>query len=242
MGTPMTDSQTQADRRQKALLRRIVRYVAIVGVLVLAVSGMIALSNATKLTVPVPLATEVTANDWTKGNPEASVVIVEYSDFQCPACAAYEPVMTQLLAEYGDRMLFVYRHFPLKTIHRNAASGAAAAEAAGIQGKFWEMHNVLFANQDSWSTLANPGSEFEKYATALGLNTEQFMTDYASKTVKDEVEADYQSGLDAGLDSTPSFFLNGSLITTNPQGYEGLATLIEGELAKTNQEPAPVTP
>lgn len=238
----MTNSQTQADRRQKALLRRLVRYIAVIGVLALAVIGMIVLSNATKLTVPVPLATEVSANDWTKGNPEADVVIVEYSDFQCPFCAPYEPVMTQLLAEYGDRMLFVYRHFPLKTLHRNATSSAAAAEAAGIQGKFWEMHNMLFANQNSWSDLANPSSEFEKYAAALGLNTEQFMTDYASKTVKDEIEADYQSGLDAGLDSTPSFFLNGSLITTNPQGYEGLATLIENELAKINQEPDSVTP
>lgn len=234
----MPDSQTQADRRKKALFRRAVRYVAVIGVLALAGVGLIALSNATKLTVPVPLATEVTESDWTKGNPEADVVLVEYSDFQCPACLAYDPVISQLLAEYGDRMLFVYRHFPLKTIHRNATAAAAAAEAAGVQGKFWEMHNVLFANQGSWANLANPGSEFERYAAALSLNVEQFLSDYVSKTVKDQVEADYQSGLDARLDSTPSFFLNGAKLTQNPQGYDAFATLIEAELAKTSQEPA----
>ncbi|MBI1907858.1 thioredoxin domain-containing protein [Candidatus Uhrbacteria bacterium] len=234
----MTDNHAHEERRRKAIARRIVKYVAVVGVLALAVAGLAALSNATKLTVPVPLATEVSEGDWMKGNPEAEVVIVEYSDFQCPACAAYDPVMAQLVAEYGDRILFVYRHFPLKAIHRNATAAAASAEAAGIQGKFWEMHNILFANQDMWANLPDPSTAFEQYATALGLNMDQYRADYTSKAAKDQVEADYQSGLDANLSSTPSFFVNDMRLSDNPNGYEPFAALIEAELAKTSQAPA----
>lgn len=233
----MNDSKSSR-RHRKTLARRFTRYAIALGVLALGVLGIVALNKSAQLSVPVPLATEVTASDWMKGNPEASVVLVEYSDFQCPACATYDPVISQLMSEYGDRVLFVYRHFPLKTVHRNAEASAAAAEAAGVQGKFWEMHNMLFANQDAWSALANPSPEFHKYAQALDLNVDQFVADYGSDTARDQVEADYRSGIDAGVDSTPSFFLQGAKIAS-PKGYDAFVTLLEAELAKTSQAPEP---
>lgn len=228
----------EALRRRRAIMRRLSRYAIALGVIALGVLGVIALNKASQLSVPVPLATEVTADDWMKGNPEASVVIVEYSDFQCPACASYDPLITRVMEEYGDRVLFVYRHFPLKTIHANAVASAAAAEAAGIQGKFWEMHNMLFANQESWAPLNNPSPTFAEYAATLGLNVDQFTADYTADAVRDQVEADYRSGIAANITSTPTFFLQGEKITP-PGSYDGFVTLLEAELAKTNQSPGP---
>ncbi len=235
----MNDRKTnnEALRRRQALTRRLGRYAIAVGVLAASVFVIYLLAKSAEISVPVPLATEVTTDDWKKGNPEADVVLVEYSDFQCPACASYDPVITRVMQEYGDRVLFVYRHFPLKTIHPNATAGAAAAEAAGIQGKFWEMHNVLFSNQNAWASLANPSPTFQTYAQSLGLNVEQFVNDYKSSAARDQVEADYRSGIAARIDSTPTFFFQGQKIAA-PQGYDAFVTLFETELAKTTQESA----
>ncbi len=100
---------------------------------------------------PIP---EVTEADWSKGNLESPVVLLEYSDFQCPACKARGPIIENLLGEFGDHIRFVYRHMPLSSIHNNAQLAAQATEAAGVQGKFWEMHDHLFETQSEWSGLS----------------------------------------------------------------------------------------
>ncbi|MBP7671073.1 thioredoxin domain-containing protein [Candidatus Gracilibacteria bacterium] len=152
-----------------------------------------------------------TADDWAIGNTESEIVIIEYSDLQCPACAAREPLVDEIVSEFGNHVKFVYRHFPLRTLHKNAQFAAEAAEAAGLQGKFWEMKEVLFANQQAWSTLEKEPAEaaFGLYAAQIGLDPAKFTQDLASDAVKDAVNEDYAKGVDARVNSTPTFFLNG---------------------------------
>ncbi|OGZ53670.1 MAG: hypothetical protein A3B25_01335 [Candidatus Ryanbacteria bacterium RIFCSPLOWO2_01_FULL_48_26] len=161
-----------------------------------------------------------TADAWTKGNPDAKVRLVEYSDFQCPACGAYYPIVKQIVAEFGDRISLTYRHFPLRNVHESADLAARAAEAAGNQGKFWEMHDMLFVNQTRWTFIPGvAGSAIEGYAKSLGLDIDTFKKDLNSGDTRDKVERDYQSGVAAGVNHTPTFFINGKEIP-NPRSYD----------------------
>jgi protein-disulfide isomerase len=130
-----------------------------------------------------------------------------------------------MFAEYKDRISFTYRHFPLPQ-HKNALSAAYASEAAGNQGKFWEMADLLFKNQDEWSESADAQTIFEGYAQKLGLNMAQYKTDVKSDVVKARVERSRKSGQLSAIDHTPTFFLNGKL-ATNPRSKEELKALIE---------------
>jgi protein-disulfide isomerase len=170
--------------------------------------------------------------DWIKGPSKAPVVLVEYSDFQCPACRSYVPVVQELTEQFGDNLVVVYRHFPLKQIHLQAELAAQAAEAAGKQGKFWEMHDLLFDRQQDWSENRKAGSLFGEYATEIGLEINQFQSDLKSKEVKGLVKADFQDGLGLGISSTPTFYINGEQIT-NPRSVEEFAALIETQLPAT---------
>lgn len=173
----------------------------------------------------------VSDSDWVKGDREAEVTLIEYSDLQCPACGAYYPVVKQLTDEFVQSALFVYRHFPLRQIHFNAQISAQAAEAAGLQGKFWEMHDLLFENQTTWAEEKEPRVLFEEYAKKLGLNSDQFRQDLDSDKVRNEVEKDYQSGLNAGVNATPTFFLNNNKIQ-NPASLEEFRSIIQKEIGK----------
>ena len=167
----------------------------------------------------------VSESDWTKGNKEAAATLIEYSDFQCPACGAYYPLVKQLSQEFGDKVLFVYRHFPLDQ-HKNAELASYAAEAAGKQDKFWEMHDLIFEGQKEWSDSEDARALFAKYAASLNLVAEQFQKDIDSAEVKAKVEKDYQSGLNAKVNSTPTFFLNGKKLQ-NPRSYEEFKKILE---------------
>ena len=171
----------------------------------------------------------VSADDWVRGRLEAGVVLVEYGDYQCPACAAYHPVVERLVGEFGDRIAFAYRHFPLRSIHRHADLAAQAAEAAGKQGKFWEMHAKLYENQRDWANTAGAREIFIGYAESLELNRDEFLRDLDSRETKDRVEQDLASAQRLGLSGTPSFFLNGKRID-NPRTYDDFRTLINRSL------------
>ncbi|MDO8435466.1 MAG: thioredoxin domain-containing protein [bacterium] len=175
-------------------------------------------------------AADVTASDWTKGPADARVTLIEYSDLQCPACGFFYPIVKQVSTEYGDRVRFAYRHFPLRQIHKNAELAARATEAAGKQGKFWEMHDLLFEKQSSWAQELAPTLLFMNYATSIGLDGEKFLSDFVLPEVRANVESDYQSGLDAKVEGTPTFFLNGFRIS-NPQSYDEFKSVIERALA-----------
>lgn len=223
----------QAEMRQSTAqqrrMQRVGMWVVVAAVLVGTVVGLSKLvSTSVGPSGQVPLTDEITAEDWVKGNPNATLTVVEYSDFQCPACNSYHPLLKRLVDELGSDMRFVYRHFPLESIHKNAKRAAQAAEAAGKQGKFWEYHDLLFQNQSKWANEGNPEASFRAYARQLGLNEEQFATDYASDEVAARVRRDQQSGTRASVNSTPSIFINGEPI--NPPGsYDALKSLVESK-------------
>lgn len=213
------------------------RITTILAGIVVVVAGMAWIGNAQDhANDPQTLSIPVNDSDWYVGGKDASVVLVEYSDFQCPACGAYFPVVKGLEEAYGDKLKVVYRNYPLTTLHPNAQLAAQAAEAAGIQGKFFLMHDLLFGNQKTWSTEADPTNTFIGYATSIGLDVEKFKTDLTSNAVSNEVRNDVNGGDASKVDSTPTFFLNGVQITKNPQGLEPFKALIDAAL-----NPAPAT-
>jgi protein-disulfide isomerase len=143
-----------------------------------------------------------------KGNPDAAVELVEYSDFQCPACASFQPVLNEVMTTYGENVKLVYKHFPLP-IHPFAQQAAMAAEAAGQQGKFFEYHDALFANQQEWSRSRTPSVLFLQYANDLGLDMDLFRRHVKSSVLREHVQSHLAETRELGLTGTPSFFLNG---------------------------------
>lgn len=180
---------------------------------------------------------KITESDNTWGNPDSSVVLVEYSDFQCPACATFHSIVNELKSEYSDKIYFAFRDFPLRSIHKNAQVSAQAAEAAKLQGKFWEMHDKLFGNQTDWSNLSDPSEKFIQYASELELDIDKFKTDYDSDVVKNKVNNDYNRGITAKVNATPTFFLNGEKLK-NPSTLEDFKTLIDEQLATSQDSEA----
>jgi protein-disulfide isomerase len=144
-----------------------------------------------------------------KGNPAAAVTLVEYSDFQCPACAAFQPVLEDVIGQFGDSLRIEFKHFPLIDIHSLAEPAARAAEAAGQQGAFFEFHDLLYANQEAWAKSPNPAGMFIQYAEELGLDVDKFKSQSRASMIRDRVREDLQEARSLGLTGTPSFFLNG---------------------------------
>lgn len=202
---------------------------AIVGVVIVGVIALFMFEGSTSSIKPPFEAGVLHPLDHMKGNASSTVVLMEYSDFECPACRSYYPILREVFQEYGDRVNFVYRHFPLITIHQNAEFAARASEAASNQGKFWEMHDLLFEKQNEWAKVANVLPVFESYATLLGLNVSQFKSDWASKEVKDFVRAQRTHSLKSNLKGTPTFFLNGKQIS-NPNSADEFRSILREAL------------
>jgi len=191
-------------------------------ILVLIISAL-TLSSGEKI-VEVPKEGLVKENNYTLGSKDAKVAIVEFSDFQCPACGSAHPIIKRITQEYGDKILFVYRHFPLIAAHQYALKAAEAVEAAGEQGKFWEYHNLLFENQENLKT-----KDLTKYAKDLGLDIDKFEDALKTGKFKDKVTADMDDAEKLGVSSTPTFFINGQkYVGVLP--YEKFKSLIENGL------------
>lgn len=173
-----------------------------------------------------------------KGNAESDILLVEYSDFQCPACKAAAPAIQDLVDQYGDQFAFEYRHFPLRSIHPNAQEAAQAAEAAGIQGKFWEMHDMLFEKQDEWAQSFNPERFFRTYAQDIGLNVDRFRYDFKSDAVKDIVNSQFDEATALGIPGTPGFVFNGEIVDVNTFVTENidLGVEVSAEIAEETPE------
>jgi protein-disulfide isomerase len=178
---------------------------------------------------PAPIDLAVGPDEWIEGNPEAAATLVMYSDFQCPACGAYFPLVQRLRVLYGDRLRIVYREFPLEQIHPRALQAAKVAEAAGLQGKFWAMHDLLFQYQGRWSAAPDPVPLFLGYAKALKLDIDRFQADMDSPRVAEAIREDVESGTRFGVPGTPTFFLNGVRIQ-NPRSYEAFKAVINGAI------------
>lgn len=151
----------------------------------------------------VPADKLISADAWATGSATPKVTLVEFSDFECPACGAAQPEVDKVLAKYKDDLRFVYRHFPLDQ-HPNARRAAEAAEAAGAQGKFWQMHDLLFKNQTNLSPDVINGLGIE-----LKLDMDKFTKEATGGTYAAKVKKDQADGVAVGVNSTPTFFLNG---------------------------------
>jgi len=175
----------------------------------------------------------ITATDWKEGNQDAKVSVVEYGDFECPACGEYESIMEQLVGAYSSTVLFVFRNYPLYTIHPDAGISSQAAEAAGLQGKYWQMHDLLYKDQAQWVSDA-PGSVakdyFDGYASSLGLDVNKFNVDISSNAVMTKIQNDVNGGNSAQINHTPTFFVNLVQIP-NPTGLSDFEATLNQALA-----------
>lgn len=163
-----------------------------------------------------------------KDSAEPKVEIVKYSDFQCPACKYFVSIEEKLKEEYGDKVKITYKHFPLN-MHEFAQLAARASEAAKAQGKFQEMHDLIFEGQEQWAR-GNAEGMFIGYAKKLDLNMDQFKEDLNSASTQNIVMKDKQQGLDLSVNSTPTFFINGAKLENNPRTYGGFKAIIESQM------------
>lgn len=179
--------------------------------------------------VTLPSTESLNKTDHVRGNPDAAVTLIEYGDFECPACAQYHTLLQELEEKFDEDVAFVFRHFPLTSIHANAELASRAAEAAGKQDKFWEMHDMLYEKQTQWASNTDARNIFIGYAEELGLNTDTFKEDLNSKEVKNTVNTQRNSGTAAKVNATPTFFLNGSKIQ-NPASVAEFETLLNAAI------------
>ncbi len=193
------------------------RFLTILAVIAVVFVGIIFVNTHKKTSQSSSTSSSQPTNHIT-GNPASKVTLVEYGDYECPVCENYYPVIQQVEAKYAATVKFQFRHLPLLQIHPNAFAGARAAEAADLQGKFWQMHDALYQNGNwsQWSTSSNPNPFFDSYAKTIGLDVTKFKADFASSTVNDRINADLSAFKKTGQDlSTPSYFVNGTHHTNN---------------------------
>lgn len=155
--------------------------------------------------------------DRTNGNKDAKIVLIEYGDYSCPGCTTLEGNIKKVLKDYGKEISVVFRHFPITSIHPNSKIAAAYAEAAGLQGKFWEMHDKLFSNRTDWSGVSADKRDkiFDEYAKQLGLDMDKLKKDISSNKVAQKIAFDQAIGKASGVSGTPSVLLNGRSLKQN---------------------------
>ena len=177
-----------------------------------------------------------------RGAATAAVTVEEFADFQCPTCATVHEMMKNVTGVYGSRIKFIYRNFPLTQIHKNAYDAALAAEAAGLQGRFWEMQNQLFTNQQAWSNSSDARTLFTGYAEKVGLDTEKFQSDLVALPTKQRVDSDIERGRALNVSGTPTIYINGRTVPPAQMNVDSLRSLIDAELqnvALKNQSQPP---
>lgn len=171
----------------------------------------------------------VTPKDHVRGAQDAKLTLVEFGDFQCPACGAYEPLVSQVVKDNAKNVKFVFKHFPLMQMHHNALLAAKASEAAALQGKFWEMHDKLYEKQEEWGNTLNAREYIMSYATTIGLDVAKFTKDIESKAIEEKILAELKEGSTLGVQGTPTFFLNGKKLD-NPRSLAAFNDLIKTTL------------
>ena len=214
MSTQKREQQRlRKESKQKAAAQRarVWRLVALVCLFValpaLVLAALYAFFSQPPSYSPVQLA----ETDHIRGETDDQrVPVVVYADFQCPACATEFETMERIWPRINDKAYLVFRHYPITSSHRNTWDASRYAEAAARQGKFWEMHDLLFINQRVWAALGNATDEFELYARELGLDPEQLHADLASGELEQKIRADRRSGTNSGVNATPALFVNGT--------------------------------
>jgi protein-disulfide isomerase len=182
---------------------------------------------------PQPMLTGVAGADppHTQGSPNAPARLEEFGDFQCPPCGQFHPVLVQMHKEFGDQLRITFREFPLYPGHQHSVIAASAAEAAGLQGKFWEMHDLLYEHQGDWKDQFDVRPMFEGYAKQIGLDIERWKSDIGSEQVAKRITLDGSRGHSLGVKGTPTVFMNGREVPFQSLfPPENLRVVIQNEL------------
>lgn len=209
-----------------------VKILLVIGVVTVAILGGAVLLLG-KSTTPLPKSSVdpqvlVREDSHKIASDSAKVTVVEFGDYQCPACGRAYPTTKAIIKDYSGKINFVFRNFPL-TQHKNAMIAAEAAEAAGAQGKFWEMYDKLYETQNDWAESDSPLNVFVSYAAALGLDTNTLERDIRSNKYAEKITQDQRDGSIVGVQSTPTFFINGQRLDGVPT-YNDFRVRIEAQL------------
>lgn len=215
------------------------RWIVFAVICAFVLGGLVVLANKDKKDVSsidpskIILAQGESIGDHVYGNKTAKVVVFEYGDFQCPSCGGAYPQLKAIKEQYKSQIAFVFRNFPLTSIHPNAFAASATAEAAGLQGKFWEMHDQLYDTQTSWSSISSSERNgiFAQYAANIGLNTDQYQKALTGKSVSEKIARDRALGAKVGVDATPSVFIGSTKISSDI-----LQNLVSGDGSKLKAE------
>jgi len=208
-------------------MKRFLPFVIVIAVALITVGGGYALYRS-KLSGPTATS-GVAGGIHVRGNAKAAVTIEEFGDFQCPPCGTMSGVLHKLNEEYGTRLRLIFHNFPLAA-HVHAREAAIAAEAAHEQGKFWEMHDVLYKEQALWSKATDVPALFEGYASSIGLDLDRFKKDVANPKVAERVDTDQKLGSSRGVTSTPTLFVNNATLPAADINPAGVKKAIESAL------------
>lgn len=214
-------------------MKRYLPFGIIAGVLLIAiVAGLLLFRSAQQpapMTTLPPLTPAAPVADFPahiRGNVNAPITLEEYGDYQCPPCGAIFPELKKIEEEYGARVRFIFRHFPLTRPHPHALLAAHAAEAAGFQNRFWEMHDLLYGNQQTWSKATDARPIFIDYARRINLDIDRFVRDLDGPQADARVVADFQRGQAAGVTGTPTIFINGRQLRQDMTTGQGIRAAI----------------
>ena len=221
-------------------MNRSIPALIIVVVLVAAIGAVWLFSRTSPLSTPArPTPSDSSAPGaqppHVRGNASAPVTVEEFADFQCPTCGALYPEVKKIEGEFGDKLKVIFRELPLLPMHEHALMAAQAAEAAGLQGKFWEMHDLLYENQTKWVAEKDLVPVFADYAKQIGINPDQFMKDLNGESVAQRIFQDGKRAHSFGLRGTPSFFVNGKEATGDNWKPDGLRQMIRDAIAASGK-------
>lgn len=226
------------------------RWIIFAVIAILVLGGLVFLSTRNRVDVSnidanAIYTVEEGIGDHVIGDADSEVVLIEYGDFQCPGCQSLAPKLKPLVEHYSDHIAFTYRHFPLTNTHPNALAAAAAAEAAGKQGAFYPMHDLLFENQANWreASAESRTDIFRGYAEQLNLDTEAFVDALSDADISEKIRRDQSLAREIGATSTPTVVLNGETVDNQHWGEDtvGLERQLRDAIRATGQElPSPV--
>lgn len=205
------------------------RWIIFIAAVVAVLAGLIIYSR-----LSAPSVGDGTGSKNVYGNAESKVVLTEFVDFQCEACKAFYPTVKEVKEKYKDTVKFEIRYFPIATSHANARAAAATAQSAAKQGKFFEMHDLLFEKQDEWGESRDRTALFESYAEEIGLDMDQYRTDLTSPETQEVIQADLALVKKLGGDGTPTFALNGKKIDNPQNTVEAFSELLDDAIARSN--------
>ena len=223
-------------------MRRYLPFLIVGLVALLAFGGGFALYRAKRVPPPTPTPTAKkeaapSAGGHVRGSDNAVVTIEEFGDFECPPCSMMAAYLKKTEEEYGSKLRVVFRNFPL-AVHPHARAAAHVAEAADLQGKYWDMHDLLYKEQTKWAKGADPLAVWISFAETLGLDVEKFKKDMESEAMKERVNADHQLGTSRGVTSTPTLFVNNTLVPPTSLNPDALHKIIEAALGE-KEKPKP---